>query len=203
MSTIYDAALDSARFNSMNPERFAESVAREFDAHLDAVRSEFLAASPDAEKAGAEFEAYRAGYEQRFRAWLAARSRTASAMVTGPSKFPSRRNAKRLDTERRRSEELTEWSARARKVAVKHLTPPRDLVADTEKLERQLELMKAANAIVRRKVSDADKVAALMDLGLTEATARKVLEPDFCGRVGFPPHELSSIRGKLKRLRAA
>jgi hypothetical protein len=203
MSTIYDAALESARFNSMHPERFAESIAREFDAHLEAVRAELHAASPDAEKTGAEFAAYRAGYEQRFRAWLAARSRTASAMVTGPSKFPSRRNAKRLDTERRRSEELTEWSARARKVAVKHLTPPRDPVADAEKLERQLELMKAANAIIHRKLTDEQRVAAMVEAGLSEKVARMVLEPDFCGRVGFPAHQLSSVRGKLKRLRAA
>jgi hypothetical protein len=203
MSAIYDAALDSARFNSMNPELFAESIAREFDAHLEAVRAELHAAGPDAERADAEFNAYRAGYEQRYRAWLAARGRTASVMVAGPSKFPTARNAKRLDTERRRSEELTEWSARARKAAVKRLTPPRDPVADAASLERQLELMKAANVIVRRKLTDDAKIAALVDLGLTHRTARMVLEPDFCGRVGFPAYELSSIRGKIKRLRAA
>jgi hypothetical protein len=203
MSTIYDAALDSARFNSMNPERFAESIAREFDAHLEAVRAEFHAASPDPHEAEGELVRYRAGYEQRYRTWLAARGRTASVMVAGPSKFPGARNRKRSDTERRRSEELTDWSTRARNAAVKRLTPPRDPAAEAEKLERALRVMKSANAIVRRKWSDAEKMAALVGLGLTEATARKVLEPDFCGRVGFPAYQLSSIRGKLKRLRAA
>jgi hypothetical protein len=203
MSTIYDAALASAQWNSMSPERFAEGCAREFDGHLEAVRAEFHAVTPDHAEAETEFAAYREGYEQRFRAWLAARGRTASAMVTGPAKFPTARNAKRLDTERRRSEELNEWTARARKVALKHLTPPRDPVADAEKLERQLELMKAANAIIRRKLTDEQRVAAMVEAGLSEKVARMVLEPDFCGRVGFPPHELSSIRGKLKRLRAA
>lgn len=202
-ASLYAAALDSARWNSMNPERFADGCINEYQAHMDAVRAEFERVAADPERAAAEFAAYSEGYERRYRAWLSARGRTASAMVTGPAKFPTRRNGKALDTERRRSQELTEWSDRARKAAVKRLKPPRDEAADLARMERTLELMKAANKVVRRKIPDDEKLTALVGVGLSEPVARKVLEPDFCGRVGFPAYELSSLRGKIKRLRGA
>lgn len=204
MSDIYEAALDSCRFNSMSPERMARTLADDYDRHLAEVQDQFaeFAGIAGPERARAEFEMYHDGYDSRFRAWLAARGRTASAMVTGPSNFPAARNRKRMDTERRRSEELTEWSKRARKQALKRLTPEPDYAAELEKLEELHATMKEANKIVRKKWPDDRKVAALVaDLGLKESTAREILEPDFCGRGGFPSHKLSSLRGKIKRLR--
>ena len=205
---IYQAALDSCRFNSMSPEKTARALADEYWSHLEAVQVELQKAAtvergPGVDAADREYNDYSEGFEQRWRAWIAARGRTASVMVTGASNFPAARNRKRLDTEQRRSEELTEWAERERKRALKRLAPEPDYAGELAKQEALLETMKACNKVVRRKWPDERKVAAMVaDVGLSEPTARKVLEPDFAGRVGFPSHTLSSVRGKIKRLRA-
>lgn len=201
--TIYEAALESSRWNSMDPERIARTFEREFEQHLELVRQLFEDAATDPAAAAEEHATYASGYEPRYRAWLAARGRTASPMVTGPSNFPTRRNGKALDTERRRSDELSAWTKKAEKAALARLRPPPDPARELATLEELQETMKAANKIVRKKSwPDERKIASLVaDLGLREDTARRVLEPDFCRRIGFPPHQLASVRGKIKRLR--
>jgi len=63
--------------------------------------------------------------------------------------------------------------------------------------------MKTGNTIVRdRKLSDAEKVAELTKLGLTEALAAKALTPDFAGRVGFPEYALKNNNAEIRRVRA-
>lgn len=63
------------------------------------------------------------------------------------------------------------------------------------------ELMKAANAVIRKKnLDDEEKVKQLMELELTEQQARKLLQPDFSNRVGFPQYRLTSNRQKIKTL---
>jgi hypothetical protein len=191
----------------MSPERTARTIADDFSRHLEGVRAEFHEAATAEGGQGAdayarEYSDYSAGYEQRCRAWLAARGRTASSMVTGSSNFPTRRNAKALDTERRRLEELFSWAERAQKRALKALRPPPDYATQIAEQEELLETMKEANKIIRKKWPDERKVAALRaDLGWREETARKVLEPDVMGRIGFPSDSLLSIRRKIKRLK--
>ena len=72
------------------------------------------------------------------------------------------------------------------------------------KLEKLLETKKEINKILRRKkLTDDEKVAAIAErFGLGEATARKIIEPDFAGRIGFPGYELTSLNGKIKRIKA-
>lgn len=202
-SALYEAALESHRWNSMHPERRAEQCVEEVDAHFEETEALFRKAGGSEEDVAAELEAYREGYLKRYRAWLAARGRTASVMVTGAANFPAARNRKRMDTEQRRYQELRDWSEKARRRARKRLRPEVDTEHRLKVLEGQLEAMKAANRIIRRDIPDEEKVAAMVDeLGWKEATARKALEPDFMGRVGFPSHSLSSVRGKIKRLKA-
>lgn len=60
--------------------------------------------------------------------------------------------------------------------------------------------MKAANKIVRRKGDSNSKVATLVQLGMTDAEALKLLTPDFCNRYGFAPYMLSNNNANMKRM---
>lgn len=73
-------------------------------------------------------------------------------------------------------------------------------------LESAQKTMKAVNAIIRKKkLTDEQKIAQIVESGLlTEDKAKEALEPDFCGRVGFPSYALTNnnatIRNTRKRL---
>jgi hypothetical protein len=70
-----------------------------------------------------------------------------------------------------------------------------------ENLERGQESMKAANAAIRRGKNEGEKIAALVALGFNEWSARKLLEPDFCGRIGFADYQLSNNSANIRRIK--
>lgn len=71
------------------------------------------------------------------------------------------------------------------------------------KLQRYQEEMKTMNKIVKaKKLSDEEKVQRLqaghnLDLG----NAHKLLQPDFCGRIGFPSYALQNNNGNMRRIK--
>ena len=73
------------------------------------------------------------------------------------------------------------------------------LRAKVAELEAVCAKMVAANKLVRRK-APASEIAAV--LGCDEATAAKLYEPDFCGRLGFAPFEMTNARAEIRRVRA-
>lgn len=75
------------------------------------------------------------------------------------------------------------------------------LRAKLAELEKLQDLFKAANKIVRSKLDDPSKVDDLLKLGLKEDHARKLLTPDFCGRLGFPTYELTNNNANMARIR--
>lgn len=163
-----------------------------------------------------EFTRYRAGYRARYLAHLCARSRCMSTMITGGSNFPTERNRKRNDTADKRCTELVEYRERALAAIRKALQPElRPVMAGdsdaTDRLDSKIakaeELqarMKACNAAIRKHAkSGADaQIAALVALGLTEARARDLLQPDFAGRIGFADFELTNNNANIRRMRA-
>ncbi|MCS4503315.1 hypothetical protein NYO91_04390 [Arhodomonas aquaeolei] len=202
---------------SMSPERRGLQRQMEYVAEMVDVYERMAPLADTEEKQATlkdELARYKTGYLKRLRAKLGADSRTMSAMVAGPSNFPSRRNAKRNETANRRTDELLDWSERARKAIRKKLTPERQPVSSTdpdavEKLRTQLaerervqEQMKAANRVVRRKgLTDEQRVEQLQGVGLSENQARELLEPDFAGRTGFADHALRNNNSQIKRLK--
>ena len=61
--------------------------------------------------------------------------------------------------------------------------------------------MKAANAAIRRGKNEDEKIAALMALGFNEDNARELLQPDFCGRIGFADYQLSNNNANIHRIK--
>lgn len=78
------------------------------------------------------------------------------------------------------------------------------IAAKVAKLEADQARMKAVNAAIRRhkKAGPDAQVAALVELGFGEGVARKLLEPDFCGRIGFPDYALQNNNANIRRLKA-
>lgn len=210
MNSLRKLAREAHAGTSFVPERRADQVVQDAEAHIEEMRAWIVNVA--GEDAAPEILAeYRAGYLRRLRALLAAQSRTISPMITGPARFPTRTNEKRLNTVDKRRRELVDFTSRARRRIARDAEranlpddPSDALRAKVAKLTELLELKKAVNKIVRKKkLSDDEKVAAIIEeSGLSEATARMILKPDDCGRVGFPGYELTSLRGKIKRLEA-
>jgi hypothetical protein len=59
--------------------------------------------------------------------------------------------------------------------------------------------MKAANKAIRMKDTQKGD-EALLDMGYSEEQIRKLREPDFCGRVGYPSFELQNNNANIKRV---
>lgn len=84
------------------------------------------------------------------------------------------------------------------------------LLEQLAKEERTQALEKAINAAIRKakKGGPDAQVAAIVALELpdgkhlSEGTARRLLEPDYLGRIGFPDYELTNRSANIRRLRA-
>jgi hypothetical protein len=74
-------------------------------------------------------------------------------------------------------------------------------IAEAERLQ---ERMKTANKIVRdKKLTDDEKVARLgSECGIPQDGARKLLRPDFAGRIGFANYELTNNAANIRRMQA-
>jgi len=75
------------------------------------------------------------------------------------------------------------------------------LLEKIEKAEKAQKFMKACNKIIRSKVKDEAKILTLRAEGIGEATAKKMLEPDFCGRIGFAAYQLQNNNANIRRMR--
>lgn len=212
-----DLAVQAFSGTSFTPEKRAESYRHDY---AETMAADYETLRKHAEKGGtlasldAEFERYRAGYAARFRAYLQAKSRCISTMIAGPSNFPVRRAEKANNAADRRLKDLLEFREAAINAATRNLRPDlRPIMSGdsnaVERLEEKLlglqnqqQLMKAANAIIRKKIDDAEKIAGLMRLGIREESAQKLLKPDYCGRVGFASFELKNNNANIRRIQA-
>lgn len=218
---IDDIPADTARaahqWSSFTPEDRGDRERRDYAATLARDFATFSALANTDEKRATlaeEFERYRAGYRQRILARLSADSRCASTMITGGANFPARRNEKANAVARKRSEEVVEYRTRALAAIRKKLQPELAPIAlgdadagdrirlKLEALEKKRLLMKAANAVIRKERGNAEgQVRLLLGLGFGDTSARKLLEPDFAGRVGFADYELTNTGAEIRRLK--
>jgi hypothetical protein len=163
---------------------------------------------------------FQRGYLKRHHAWLAAKSGTLSPMITGPSKFPTRRNEKRLDTEHKRLTEFVDWQkGQLGKLAKKYdpaviarapiradagkpeaISALEAKIADAEKTQAA---MKARNRIARsKKLTAEQKIDKLVDMGMSRRHADALMEPNYMGKVGYEGWQLSNNNANTKRMKA-
>lgn len=128
-----------------------------------------------------------------------------------------RAHLKRLDNKMRKSSETYDRAtynaekAEAIEANVKHAISS-DAPDAVQRLRRKIEdaertqaMYKAINATIRKhKKAGVDaQVSALVELeyGISEHQARKLIEPDFCGRVGCPDYQLQNNNANIRRMK--
>lgn len=107
---LYDAAYRAYSNISFSPEKRAESTLTDYEGQLN----NDLENIPESEQ-----ERYIENYKKHLFAWLSAKSRTLSAMITGPANFPVERNRRANDSEMKRYDEFVEWRKKALKAIIR------------------------------------------------------------------------------------
>jgi hypothetical protein len=112
----YKLAYEAHRGTSFSPEVRAKSHQEDFAKTLNSYAEKFESLIKSDEQkniAIQEFERFKQKYTSLYHAWLHAKSRCLSTMITGGSKFPVRQAEKANAIEHKRSQELTEFENKA------------------------------------------------------------------------------------------
>jgi len=195
----YETARRAYYWSSYSPEKRAVSECQFFDE----INAEFEAAGVD--------EAGKIKFERLFLLSLAAKSRCASSMITGPARFNVEKNRRANDRERKVSDELLAYIERVRK-AIDKQNNPQNYAADAirsddenaidklkeklAKLQKAQDQMKACNKIIKDKKDN--KIERLAEILGSKEGAEQLLKPDFCGRVGFASFNLTNNNAAIK-----
>lgn len=193
-----DLARRSGQWISFDPERWGENMLDSMEGGLQ----HFLEQLPEEVRAD-----YEDAYIEKYKQWLSAMSRCFSQAITGAGGWNSstiRRHGKTNAAEKAARNRLDEWCEKV----IKRCNRQERLTgwAEVERLQDKIdnlkacqEMMKAANKILRnKKLADVEKVDELVALGFKESNALKLLEPDFCGRIGFASYMLTNNLAKIK-----
>lgn len=208
-------------WSSFRPHVLAVDALRSLAARLNQFGG--LLASLEAKGGKIDVAAEAAQFAQRqvslHREYWGAVGRTASWFVTGPSNFPVRQQEKRQATRDRRYAAISEHERTACKAARRRAFPhgepgdpirsgnpdaPELLREKIEKAKAKQELMREANGIIRKHRKNPEVCVAELKarLGIAESSGRRLLEPDFAGRIGFPDYELRNNLANIKRMEA-
>lgn len=135
-------------------------------------------------------------------------TRCPSVMIAGPSNFPVRKKEKQVAAWDRNREEWEKVNGLLEKIkgtgmgGISSDDPNAldKLRAKLEDLEHNQERMSAANKAIRMKDTEKGN-AKLAEMGYSADGIRKLREPDFCGRIGFPGYALSNNNANIHRVR--
>lgn len=117
---------------SFSPEKRGQAV---YESYVESLQNfaKFIEANTTDQEAGqAVFDRLREGYKKRVNAWLSAKSRCMSSMITGPANFPVRRAEKANASEHKRSVEMLDYYDKMQKYALKVLKPVSKRKTDKE-----------------------------------------------------------------------
>lgn len=193
-----ELARRSGQMISMDPDRWGENMLDSLESSLQ----KFLAQLPEEVR-----DDYEDRYIEKYKEWLYAQSRCFSQMITGAGGWNAatiRRHEKTNAAEHAAYERLQAWAEKV----IKRCNRQERLTgwAEVERLQDKLdsltraqEMMKAANKIIRdKKLAEVEKVDELVALGFSEQASLKLMEPDFCGRIGFADYALRNNLAKIK-----
>jgi len=201
LQSYLSLAIRAHNGTSFSPEKRGTDYIESYSAEL----VEDLAKLPEDARAD-----YEEKYKRLFSAWLSAKCNCLSSMITGPSGFPVRRAEKANASERRRSDEFRQFrdkyfariARNERREARENSDPAAEMRGKLENAEKLQKWMVAANKVVNsKKLSNTEKLAALVNIGLSGAAAAEALTPDFMGRIGFASYQLQNNNANIKRMR--
>lgn len=198
VNAVKELARRSGQGISMDPERWGENMLDSLESGLQS----FLGKLPEDVR-----DEYEDRYIEKYKEWLSAMSRCFSQMITGaggwkPATF--RRHERTNNAEKAARQRLDEWCEKVikrcnRQERLKGWAEVERLQAKIDALTEQQEMMKSANKVIRNnKLAEVEKVDELVALGFDEQQAMKLMEPDYCGRIGFPSFALTNNLAKIK-----
>lgn len=192
----------------------AGSATAEYNAEIARITELVEAAKLKVSDEGkAKLDRFLASYKVRYANWINKRnangSRHVSVMITGPSNYNMRAHEKYLSREGKLWEEYEEfknpeWKISSIVAGDKIIrTEDEDAIEKLEAkiagLERSQELMKSANAIIRKKpLTDDQKIAEMVKIGMSEENAKEALKPDYMGRIGFASYSLQNNNANIR-----
>lgn len=195
----YEIAYRAHVNTSVTPDKRAESWCAGFDQDIEKLKSLDVP------------EEKIAKYESLWIKHMQAKSRCMSAMITGPANFPTARNEKANNAERRAGDACLEYYNKLVKYAEQEKyyaenpearpvmsgdSDALDRLRDKlEALQKAQDTMKAVNAAIRTN----DRAEIVKLLG-SEEKADKILEPDCYGGIGFAGYALRNYRANIKRI---
>ncbi len=144
-----------------------------------------------------ELNRYKENYLNKMYDILAAKSRTASPMITGPAKFPVEKNRKALEAEMKKVEAFLEWQKKALKSIEKKLTK-----AQTPETVSQNELKR-----LKKRVAETVAIVKAIETGEARGTDKRLITTNLSGVLkrsadkGFTK-EVSEALEYLKELEA-
>lgn len=145
--------------------------------------------------------------------------RCPSVLISGAGNFPVKKKEKQVQAWKNNYQFYQETQKLISKI--KSILYGKDIIKSgdsdaVERLEEKLaglkedqERMKVANKFIRLKNVEKGN-EGLTNMGYSEKEIKELREPDFCGRVGYPPYMLQNnnanihrVEGRLKQLKAA
>lgn len=145
--------------------------------------------------------------------------RCPSVLISGTGNFPVKKKEKQVQAWENNYQFYQETQKLISKI--KSILYGKDIIKSgdsdaVERLEEKLaglkedqERMKVANKFIRLKNVEKGN-EGLPNMGYSEKEIKELREPDFCGRVGYPPYMLQNnnanihrVEGRLKQLKAA
>lgn len=145
--------------------------------------------------------------------------RCPSVLISGAGNFPVKKKEKQVQAWENNYQFYQETQKLISKI--KSILYGKDIIKSgdsdaVERLEEKLaglkedqERMKVANKFIRLKNVEKGN-EGLANMGYSEKEIKELREPDFCGRVGYPPYMLQNnnanihrVEGRLKQLKAA
>ena len=135
-------------------------------------------------------------------------ARVPSILIAGGSNFPTRKKEKQnaaRDSNYREWQDIQGLLDKIRSTGMGGISSDdpqavEKLEAKLAALEKNQEMMKAANAAIRMK-DPAKGDAKLAELGYTPEDIAKLRAPDFCGRIGYPAYALQNNNANIRRIR--
>lgn len=203
LAHLEETARRAHYWTSFSPEVRGKQIVATYSAEL-------LEDMETVKKYGRDPETYRQRYERKLVEWLNSKGRTASAAVTGPSKFPTARNQKRLNAEQNKWESFREWReaviAAYKKDAERRRRAEwveaqggevQAAINQLENMKKAHELKKRVNVIIR-KAKGADCTAELIAAGLPAKLATEIQDPTQFGGAGYPQFSLTNGLNRIK-----
>ena len=156
-----------------------------------------------------EMQRYQENYAKKWNELLSSKSRIISPMITGPANFPVRRNQKANDAYHNKYGKFMEWNSKARgsisSKIERHEKQKQIEAAGGEvalmkqklkKAEDHQEYMKATNKIIRKKITEKERVEQLEKIGVKAGMSKLLIETG-----GYETYQLTNNNANIKRMK--